>query len=273
MWRRIILVGVGAALLTALVAGSAGAAEFAVGNCQSDPVNYNTQAFAEFATRGMRIRRACNPEGREPRGLIIGNVVRGGRVKRGSVALLSMTAPEGTRFTSFHWMGYPQRADCRYALQMWADAPDVPPIPMVNVRANEKCPKPRRAQAAHITNDYDVSRATRIVQRVICLGGGGRESCSAAGKNFIRTFKAEWASTTSSRRRPRFEPTRRSRAASGWVGTSRSTTTRATTSACSAPTRWSPDGGAAPTSARVRCSRAIHGPSRTACRVRTGPVR
>ena len=33
--------------------------------------------------------------------------------------------------------------------------------------------------------------ATRIVQRVICVGGDGRKSCSARGRNYLRTYEAE----------------------------------------------------------------------------------
>jgi hypothetical protein len=38
---------------------------------------------------------------------------------------------------------------------------------------------------------FNVSGATRIVQRVICEGGGGRTSCSARGLNYIRTYQAQ----------------------------------------------------------------------------------
>ena len=66
----------------------------------------------------MRIKRACNPEGPGLRGLITGNVVRGGQVPRGSVAMATISAPPGTRFTSFRWAGSAQRRDCRYAIQL-----------------------------------------------------------------------------------------------------------------------------------------------------------
>ena len=48
----------------------AAAGEFSVANCQADPLNYSTRAFEDFATRGMTIRRACDPEGPGLRGLI-----------------------------------------------------------------------------------------------------------------------------------------------------------------------------------------------------------
>ena len=57
--------------------------------------------------------------------------------------------------------------------------------------ANDDCPRPARAKAAgYKSRAYNVSGATRIVQRVVCVGGGGRQSCSARGANYIRTYKA-----------------------------------------------------------------------------------
>ena len=141
MARRCALAGALAAVVTALAAPGALAGEFAVANCQADPTNFSTRAFDQFATRGMRIKRACNPEGPGVRGLITGNVVRRGQVPRGAVALAMITAPPGTRFTRFRWAGSVRRRDCRYAMQLWADAPGMKPIPIKNVRANQHCPR------------------------------------------------------------------------------------------------------------------------------------
>ncbi len=66
------------------------------------------------------------------------------------------------------------------------------PIPLLNVRANEKCPRPKRAQLKQIPQQgYFVTGATRIVHRVICVGARGRQSCSTAGNNQLRTYRAE----------------------------------------------------------------------------------
>ena len=48
----------------AAVTPEARAGEFQVAACQADPLGFSTRAFEDFATRGMKIRRACNPEGR-----------------------------------------------------------------------------------------------------------------------------------------------------------------------------------------------------------------
>ena len=140
----------------------------------------------------MKIRRACDPEGPGLRGLITSNVVRRGRVPRGSVAMATISAPAGTRFTSFRWAGTARRRDCRYALQLYAEAPDIDPVAIKNVRANRRCPRPARAQTAgYRSRTFNVMGATRIVQRVICVGGDGRKSCSARGRNYLRTYEAE----------------------------------------------------------------------------------
>lgn len=180
-------------LVTTLAhAGVARAGEFHVAACQADRVNFSTAAFGEFATRGMDVRRACDPEGMGLRGLVTSNVIRRTPVARGSSALVSINAPEGTRFTTFRWAGTARRRDCRYALQLYADAPGVKPVSIKNVRANRNCPPARRSQAAgYRSRTFNVQGTSRIVQRVACVGGQGRKSCSAAGANYIRTYEAE----------------------------------------------------------------------------------
>ncbi len=61
--RYCALAGALAALIIAVAARPAHAGEFVVGNCQADPLSFGTRAFEDFATRGMKITRACNPEG------------------------------------------------------------------------------------------------------------------------------------------------------------------------------------------------------------------
>src|SRR3954468_3638214 len=110
-----------ALLLLALPAG-ARAGEFHVASCQADRLNFSTTAFADFATRGMRIRRACNPEGPGLRGLVTANSSGRGTVPRGAVALVATSAPTGTRFTTFRWAGSLRRRDCRSGLPLRAAA-------------------------------------------------------------------------------------------------------------------------------------------------------
>src|SRR5215207_7709164 len=189
---RYVLAAAFVATLAALPADRAAAGEFAVGNCKADQLNYSTRAFEQFATRGMSIRRACDPEGPGLRGLITSNVIRDRHVPGRSFAQVTISAPVGTRFTAFRWAGELRRTDCRYALQMWADAPDMHPIPIKNVRANQGCPRPRRAQTTgYVSENFIVTNATRIVQRVICVGRERRKYCSARGSNYILTDEAE----------------------------------------------------------------------------------
>jgi len=140
----------------------------------------------------MMWKRACNPEGRGLRGLITSNVVRKGRVRRGARAYFVLRAPTGTRFSRFRWSGQARREDCHYSLQIWASRPSASSIPIKNVRANRKCPRAPRAQAAGWPRPrtYEVPGASSIVQRVICVGAKGTPFCSSRGRNYIRTFKA-----------------------------------------------------------------------------------
>ena len=150
--RPLALLGTTAASL--LVAGPAAAGEFTINACQADSGNFSTRAFEDFATRGMRWKRACDPEGPGLRGLVTSNVIRRGQVARGSESRLSMDAPAGTRFARLRWSGQARRGDCRYTMQVYAVGPGVT-VPIKNVRANSRCPRPGRVQAA----GSDCSRA------------------------------------------------------------------------------------------------------------------
>ena len=179
-------------VLLSLPAGAA-ASEYPINACQADRANFSTQAFDDFATRGMMWKRACDPEGPGLRGLVTSNVPRTGRVPRGSRSYFVMSAPAGTRFARFTWSGQARRRDCRYALQLWASRPDGPPTPIKNVRANTRCPRRGYAQAAGWPRPrtYDINGATRIVQRIVCVGEHKAPYCSSRGLNYIRTFKAQ----------------------------------------------------------------------------------
>ena len=189
--RATVLAAFGGVLLS--LPGSAAASEYPINACQADRANFSTQAFDDFATRGMMWKRACDPEGPGLRGLVTSNVPRAGRVPRGSRSYFVMTAPEGTRFARFTWSGQARRRDCRYALQLWASRPDGPPTPIKNVRANTRCPRRGYAQAAGWPRPrtYDINGATRIVQRIVCVGEHKAPHCSSRGLNYIRTFKAQ----------------------------------------------------------------------------------
>ncbi|HKH65408.1 MAG TPA: hypothetical protein VKA35_08095, partial [Solirubrobacterales bacterium] len=113
--------------------------------------------------------------------------------EKGAQSGFILEAPPGTTFSRFRWSGQAHRRDCRYALQLFAQRPDGSPIAMKNVRANRGCPRPGMAQAsgAPFPRAFDLGSATRIVQRVVCLGSPKHEFCSARGQNYIRTFSAE----------------------------------------------------------------------------------
>ena len=143
----------------ALSAGRAVAGEYAVANCQADPLNFSTRAFEDFATRGMKIRRACDPEGPGMRGLITAQrrTRRPGAPRRGRVGDDHRPGGNAVHARSD---GLARRGgdDCRYALQLCADGPGVEPIPIKNVRANQQCPRPRLGQfAGYASRRFEVT--------------------------------------------------------------------------------------------------------------------
>lgn len=169
------------------------AGEYTITACQADEAGYVSSAFENFATRGMKWRRACNPLGPGLRGLVTANVPGSGRIPRGAQSGFVLNAPPETTFSRLRWSGQAQRRDCRYALQLYAERPGAAPVSIKNVRANRSCPNPEFAQASSWPRprSFDLGGATRIVQRVVCVGASSREFCSARGQNFIRTFAAE----------------------------------------------------------------------------------
>ncbi|MDX6601681.1 MAG: hypothetical protein QOF13_883 [Solirubrobacterales bacterium] len=189
-----IAVAAALAILGVLAAPrSAAAGEYTIYACQADDAGYVSSAFEDFATRGMKWRRACDPLGPGLRGLVTANVPGTGKVARGAQSGFALDAPPGTTFSRLRWSGHAQRRDCRYALQLYAERPGASPVSIRNVRANRNCPRPDVAQASSWPRlrSYDLGGATRIVQRVVCVGAPSREFCSARGQNFIRTFAAE----------------------------------------------------------------------------------
>lgn len=193
---RSVLIGILAAVALSsglATPGPARAGEYTISICQADEAGYVSSAFEQFATRGMRWRRACDPRGDGLRGLITANVPRAGRVEKGAQSGFILNAPPGTSFSRFRWSGQARRRDCRYALQLFADSPGGSAISMKNVRANRGCPRPGMAQAsgAPFPHAYGLGGVTRIVQRVVCMGSAKHQFCSAQGRNYIRTFSAE----------------------------------------------------------------------------------
>ncbi|MGN6216301.1 MAG: hypothetical protein ACTHN7_05005 [Solirubrobacterales bacterium] len=188
------LAGILAALIIALASpGTAAAGEYTISICQADEAGYVSSAFEDFATRGMKWRRACNPLGPGLRGLVTVNVPGTGRVPRGAQSGFVLSAPLGTAISRLRWSGVAHRRDCRYALQLYAERPGAAPISIKNVRANRHCPNPEIAQKSSWPRlrAYDLGGASRIVQRVVCVGTSSREYCSARGQNYIGTLAAE----------------------------------------------------------------------------------
>ncbi len=190
----LLSVMVGAAAVAAMAAPRpAAAGEFTITACQADAGEFASGAFEDFATRGMRWRRACNPLGPGLRGLVTANVVQSARVAHGAQSAFVLSAPQGTAFSQLRWSGHAQRRDCRYALQVYAVRPDGSEATIKNVPANRNCPRPEVAQASSWPRPraYDLGGATKIVQRVVCVGAASAQFCSGRGLNYMQTFTAE----------------------------------------------------------------------------------
>lgn len=168
------------------------AGQFTIATCQANG-DYSSGAFVDFATRGMKWRRACNPLGPGLRGLVTANVAGEGHVPVESQSAFVLEAPPQTTFSTLSWSGYAHRRDCRYALQLYAVRPDGSVDTIKNVRANHTCPKVKVAQASSWPRPsaYELGGASRIVQRVVCMGAPSADYCSAKGQNYLQTFTAE----------------------------------------------------------------------------------
>lgn len=169
------------------------AGTYQVKSCASDAARFSTQAYGQAATRGMKVRRACNPRGPGVRGLLVGNLVRRSRVERFARATVQITAPPGTRFRSFEWSGQIRRTDCRYAMQLYAVVPGGRLKSLRNFRAYRHCPRKGRAQllaATSRTVKEPTPGATRIVQRIVCQAEPGKR-CSSRRANYIKLRAAE----------------------------------------------------------------------------------
>jgi hypothetical protein len=196
---RLVTLGATIALMLLWGAASASAAgTYTVNVCGAAAPGYQSGAFSEFANRGMRSKRACNPDGPPTlRGLVTSNVLRSGRVKRGAQSRFVFAAPGGTSLASMRWRGQTFRRDCRYSLQVYALRPDgtrVATRPFANKLANHKCPRPGRTQISQTNGKRSKYRpldgANRIVQRAVCVGQPGKPFCSARGFNGVTTYGA-----------------------------------------------------------------------------------
>jgi hypothetical protein len=190
-----LIPAVALAIAMSVLAGApapARAGEYKIASCQADGA-FSSGAFADFATRGMKWRRACNPLGPGLRGLVTANAAGEGHVAVGSQSAFVLEAPPQTTLSRLRWSGYAHRRDCRYALQLYAVRPDGSSTAVKDVKADHGCPRSDEAQASSYPRprSYELGGASRIVQRVICVGAPQASFCSAKGQNYLETFTAE----------------------------------------------------------------------------------
>jgi 5-hydroxyisourate hydrolase-like protein (transthyretin family) len=174
-------------------ASPATAGEFTIASCQANGA-FSSGAFQDFATRGMKWRRACNPLGPGLRGLVTANAPGEGHVPVGAQSAFVLEAPPQTTMTKLRWSGAAHRRDCRYSLQFYAVKPDGTSEPIRDVRADSLCPKSQAAAQASSwprPTTYELGGATKLVQRVVCMGSAKAKYCSAKGQNYLETLTAE----------------------------------------------------------------------------------
>lgn len=169
------------------------AGQFTIASCEANGA-FSSGAFQDFATRGMKWRRACNPLGPGLRGLVTANASGQGHVAADSQSAFVLEAPPETTMTNLRWSGYAHRRDCRYALQLYATSADGTSDAIRNVMAGHDCPtSAAKAQASSWPRptDYELPGATKLVQRVVCMGAAKANYCSARGQNYLETFTSE----------------------------------------------------------------------------------
>ena len=194
MARKALIVLI-ALLAPAVAAPGAQASTYRIYSCQADTFpsggKFSSKAFSgQFVTRGMILRRACSPNGPGERGLMTGNRLRKGRVAKGSRSIIQIIARPGTRFRTFKWLGRLRRADCRWAMALYAVVPGGATRTLENLPANQACPGRRPQRNAHtVSKRHSIEGAERIVQRIDCVGRG-RRGCAANRRNYIKTLRA-----------------------------------------------------------------------------------
>lgn len=174
-------------VLVAMSPPSARAGTYPVVACLADVGKFRTHAFTDFATRGMRITRACGNRVRHPRrGLFAGNIVRKGTVASASRATLTLYAPVGMVFEKLEWTGDIRRTDCRYDIRIRARGPGVDTA-LTQAQAGKKCPRRSKTQRSAKRGDIgrDIKGANRIVVSVLCKAGRGKR-CSARRANYAK---------------------------------------------------------------------------------------
>jgi hypothetical protein len=171
----------------------------------SDAFSAFTQLPAPFSipTSGMTMERGCVERGGRVGGLIAGNSLDGGaRVRRGRQAGFYLDAPPQTTITHLWWSGKIWRRDCRYSAQVYGlDGGGRPVRSVENRQAYRDCPRVDRRTnkvllAVRKVGQPDVPASfpmppgvTRIVQRVVCVGGPNG-FCTNRSLNRIVTWYA-----------------------------------------------------------------------------------
>ncbi|HEY1357036.1 MAG TPA: hypothetical protein VGF21_01910 [Thermoleophilaceae bacterium] len=202
--RSALLVAVFAAVALAVMPTSASAGTFAVLSCFDDPSQQGLAFDATLDSAGMGVKPACQRQGPGLRGMITYNTTGRRPAARGALARTAVYAPDGTYFESVRWWGQHRRADCRYAIEAFADngqGGDVHTFQKLAPRASKtSCLRHGRPQKgfnadpSHLNSAGDpkphwwrIGPSARIVQQIKCAAPRGQR-CSRRSLNYLRTY-------------------------------------------------------------------------------------
>ena len=202
--RSALLAAGCAAVALVLMPSSASAGTFAVLTCFDDPYQQGLAFDASLGSPGMGVKPACQRQGPGLRGMMTFNTTGRRPAARGALARTVVHAPDGTYFESVRWWGQHRRADCRYAIEAFADngqGGDVHTFQKLAPRASKTgCLKrgrpqkgfnadPQRLRAAGDPRPHwwRIGPTSRIVQQVKCAAPRGKR-CSRRSLNYLRTF-------------------------------------------------------------------------------------
>ena len=246
--RLLVTLGATIALMLLWGAASASAAgTYTVNVCGAAAPGYQSGAFSEFANRGMRWKRACNPDGPPTlRGLVTSNVLRSGRVKTrrpvavcvrgawrdqpGQHEMAGTNVPAGLPVLAPGLRAQARRNPGRYkAVREQAGEPRVPQGP-----AAHRSPRPTASAPSTVPSTAPTGSCSAPSASASRASPSARHAASTASPP-----TAPWSPlSTPNRPPPRSCRTIRSPAALGSAATRPSPTAGSTTPASSKPRRW-----------------------------------
>ena len=188
MSKRVLIGVLGVLAVAGFLPTAAEAGTYPVVACQSDGRAFRTHAFTDFATRGMRIRRACRSGAPSLRRGLIAGECRPARRRdpqraRGAhAACPGRDAVLDTR-SGRHASGAPTG---NYEMEVAGDGSRAAPVALTKTIAGKRCPRRGRAQTSGLGRATGepggIAGTDRIVVRVLCKAGAGTTLLGSQGQ-------------------------------------------------------------------------------------------